>query len=1021
MSFVHLHVHSNYSLLYGANHVHEIVIEAKRLGYDTIALTDINNVYGVHVFLECCKEHGMRPVTGTEVRHNDMRAVLLAKDRRGFENICMLLSGRMRDKNFNFADSLAAYGRGNFVLTDSVRLLKELAGSCPDFYALITNMNRTVPELARSLGVPPVASAEVTFLSEQDRKIHRLLRAIANLSTLSTLKQDDLMNGHGFLASEKEMSGRFAVCPDALENSVKIADACRFDSIFNGWIFPGYRNKDGKSAMDVLRSRALQGAQARYGELNETVLERLDYELGIIQEKGFAAYFLVVADIVSKASRICGRGSGAASLVAYSLGITNVDPIRFNLYFERFLNPEREDPPDIDVDFAWDERDDIIDGVMEGYGRDYCAMVCNHIHFKARSAIRETARVYGIPDGEIKKVEKKLHGMSASFLRSFYNNEGQECEHASDSNVWRLAGRACENNLHLNPPWPEILAVADRITGFPRHLGVHVGGLVITPRPIEKYAPVETAAKGVPVVTWEKDGSEEAGLVKIDLLGNRSLAVVRDALASLRENGVVIDESSWDPVSDTKTQVLLAGGRTMGVFYVESPATRQLQNKTGRGDFESIVIHSSMIRPAANRFINEYVERLRGKPYEPLHPVLGDLLKETFGIMCYQEDVSKVAIALAGFSSGEADGLRKIISKKNRELKLRQYRKKFFAGARDRGVDDASIEKIWEMILSFDGYSFCKPHSASFAMVSFQSAYIKAHHPAEFLAAVISNGGGFYTAQAYVSEAHRMGVKVLPPDVNESRVRYFAGDGVIRTGFMAVSGLHAKTVESIIKERDRAGEFGSLEDLMERVRVPVSDAEALAAVGAFDSISGGLSRPQQLWTVLTGRRAAPRFQLEYEAATGGGVAKAWRGTSPLAGRDSERSPRNKCNPGYMALLRQEYERLGFLCGHHPLVFFRKELARHRVVKARDIPAYQGRSISLVGWPVTSKVVSTREGDPMEFWSFEDETDIYETVFFPRAFRQFHTKVDRLRPYIITGTVENDHGALSVNVQHVRRV
>jgi DNA polymerase-3 subunit alpha/error-prone DNA polymerase len=437
-------------------------------------------------------------------------------------------------------------------------------------------------------------------------------------------------------------------------------------------------------------------------------MNRIEYELNIINQKGFAPYFLVMDDIVRMSPRTCGRGSGAASIVSYSLGITNVDPVRHQLYFERFLNPARIDPPDVDVDFPWDERDDLIQKVIERFGPDRCARVANHNTFRSRSAFRETAKAYGFGDGEISRIEKQLfHFADASGVS--------------------------------DPLWGEILDLAKKIEGLPRGLSMHCGGLVITPEKMDRYAPVETSLEGYPLLSWEKEGTEAAGFVKIDLLGNRILAVIRDALANLEEQGIHIDRDTWRPVEDTTTIEALSRGDSIGVFYIESPAMRQLQKKTGAGDFARIVIHSSIIRPAANKFINEYVKRLKGGAGEPLHPRLARILDETYGILCYQEDVSKAAVALAGFDEAEADTLRKVIAKKTGRAKLSAYEKLFFEGSRRNGIEEKTIQAIWAMMLSFDGYSFCKPHSASYAMVSYQSAYLRVHHPAPFMAAVLSN------------------------------------------------------------------------------------------------------------------------------------------------------------------------------------------------------------------------------------------------------------------------------------------
>ncbi len=943
--FTHLHVHSCYSLLYGTARAAELAASARAKGYDALAITDINNLYGVHEFLAACSREGLRPIIGAEVRAGGARAVALARTAEGFSHLTRVLTERMTEKDFDLAVSLKRHGGGLALLSDSPGLLAALRGAVDDLYAMVTPRSRRALRAAERLSIPAAAAGDVTFLSPGDFAVHRVLRAIAARGTVSGVPGEECAPADALLFSPEEAGRLYADCPEALENAERIAGECAFSSIFRGFVFPGYAAPGGVDPASELRRRTLAGAELRYGELSESVMERIDYELDIIGRKGFAPYFLVVADIVKHASRLCGRGSAAASVVSYSLGITNVDPVRHNLYFERFLNPERADPPDIDIDLAWDERDALLDRVMKGYGEEYSAMVCTHVHFQWRSALRETARAHGIPEGEITRFQERL-----------------------------VRG----NGGGVDDTWRGIMETAGRITGLPRHLGVHVGGLVLTPRPISCYVPVERAPKGVPIIAWDKDGAEEAGLVKIDLLGNRSLAVVRDALENLEKNGIPIDQRRWDPVSDAETQGLLARGGTMGVFYVESPAMRQLQRKTGRGDFEHLVIHSSIIRPAANRFIAEYVRRLKGKAYAPLHPRLEYILGETYGIMCYQEDVSKVAVALAGFTPAEADALRKILSKKDREAKLPYYRDKFHAGAGKNGVEEGTAAQVWEMIESFDGYSFCKPHSASYALVSFQSAYLKAHHPAEFMAAVLSNGGGYYTAPAYISESRRLGLTVCPPDINDSDLRYSGKDGRVRVGLMAVRGLRHETIASILRERAGHGPFTGIGDLLRRVELSCPDAQALVSAGALDSLSGGMGRYDQLWALLR--------EMDGKGADSGG------GES-LFGETGGAAPRRKEQP-LQERLAQEYTCLGFLCDRHPLALWEKKIGRYPRARAAELPRLAGKTVSLVGWLVTRKDIFTAGGEPMEFVSFEDETDIFETVLFPAGVPGIRTRAER---------------------------
>lgn len=1136
--YVPLVVRSAYSLFYGTRMPGEVVRDLHGLGYRTVALTDRNNLYGVHEFLETCEEVGVRPIVGATVQKGRWEVVVLVKDERGFSNLCRLLTRRMREEeSFDLAEEIPLCAEGNAILCRDRELLETWRGKVEDLSVWIQGLERSLYRTAQGLGIPPVIAPEVLFYEGEDPAVHRVLQAIGRQGTLplgelsgflnqpphqphrrETDGEDGFLSGAfhsagfpsaGFPAEAKVVEERFSLFPDALENTARLAKRCRFQRIFRGFIFPRLpddrltlpggtppagpkyeaqeggaqkgearseesQNEEARSRVvaQMLRDQVLAGAEERYGELPEGVLDRIEYELSIIQQKGFSEYFLVVADIVRRSPRTCGRGSAAASVVAYCLGITNVDPIRHNLYFERFLNLDREDPPDIDVDFAWDERDAVIEDVFRQYGEAHCARVCTHVFYRFPSALRDTARVFGIPEGEITSFERELRRRGGG-SRRWNGFPGPKEEGIADPlGAGITPGVALDVGVGVVPslerevpsqerhsaqsypsPWPEILKLAKRITGLPRHLSVHSGGVVITPRPIDLYAPVETAEKGVPILTWEKDGVEAAGLVKIDLLGNRSLAVIRDALENLKQNGIPIGEGFRDPTTDPDTQALIARGDTIGVFYMESPAMRQLQAKTGKGDFEHLVIHSSIIRPAANRFINLYVRRLKGEPYKPLHPDLDRILRETYGILCYQEDVSKTAVVLAGFSNADADGLRKILSKKNKEARLARYKEQFYQGASRRGVPRETIDAVWEMILSFEGYSFCKAHSASYAMVSFQSAYLKAHHPAEFMAAVLSNRGGYYTPAAYISEARRMGLTVLGPDVNQSLYRYTGQGKEIRVGFVEVKGLHRNTVEAILEERSR-GAFQSVEDFGLRVNLVGEDAEALVAVGALDSVAGGVSRTEQLWILLkvqaakgrgrgvgaslfergesrwkesggSGHRHVPvanaaRAQVSCERGVTRGAAHPVNISAGTQVPSTRSTSRGVTQRGHASRKQweAEYERLGFLLEGHALNLWEPIPERYRKVRAKDLSQSIGRWVEMVGWPVTSKEILTREGRPMEFVSFEDETAIFETVLFPKAYERYAGMLDEPRPLIIRGTVQEDLGAVAIHVEEL---
>jgi error-prone DNA polymerase len=995
----------------GVSSPDELCAAAAKMGMRALALTDVNGVYGSVRFWETASDHGLRPILGADVITDNRRAVLLAESAHGYERMCEVLTGRHLDEDaFSLSRALSDDREGLVILSGDTGFIETLlkAGVREDIYVALPpgKDTRSLLRFAKDKKLTPVAVGDVYFTRPEQYGLHKLLRAIDQNTTLSRVADcgadappakypgktpvPQPAHPHAWLASPEEMARRFPHCPEAIKNAEVIAERCVMaEPPWKTLLFPDFRGLGADEAFRLLRSMCLAGARRRYGRITPEVRKRLDRELSVIREKGFAAYFLVVEDIVRNFPITCGRGSAAASIVSYCLMITHVDPVRHNLFFERFLNPGRVDPPDIDVDFPWDTRDQVLDYVFEKYGDRNAAMVSNHVGFQARAAVREIAKVYGMPEPEIKRVTGRMRG--------FWKAENAE-EMVRTHPIFK--------DLKLEAPWPEILKTSAELEGIPRHLSVHCGGVVIAPGMLTKRVPLQKAPKGVHIIQWEKDQAEDAGLVKIDLLGNRSLAVIRDALCALKKNqGVEIEYSDFDPVDDPDTVGILAEGDSIGVFYVESPAMRLLQKKTGRGDFERLVVHSSIIRPAANEFIREYVRRLHGGEYEPLHPLVEDILSETFGIMTFQEDVCKVVMALAGFNAVDGDGLRKVMSKKHKYKKLMEYREQFYKGASARGVSREVMDRVWEMIMSFSGYSFCKPHSASYALVSFKSAWLRAHHPAKFMASVISNQGGYYRTFAYVSEAKRMGIEVFGPDVNESFEHYTGKGMTMRVGLMQLKGLSKKALERTVEEREAHGPYESFDDFLRRTDLKPSDARLLVKAGCFDSLEGQEARPGLLWKLAAHehgrakRRAAPRSLFD----------------SPP--RDIPRPP------GYtdQTMLRHEVETLGFLVSRHPLTLYLPFLKPLSYVPGKDLEKWVGRRVHTVGWYVTGKLVSTRHHEPMEFFSFEDTTAIYETTFFPETYRRFIHLIDRDRPVLLHGLVEQDFGAVTLTVDHVKPI
>jgi DNA-directed DNA polymerase III PolC len=769
------------------------------------------------------------------------------------------------------------------------------------------------------------------------------------------------------------------------------------------------RIADTGSAFAQLRELTLQGARWRYQEITPELQARLDLELGIIGQKGFADYFLVVRDIVRHAPTHCGRGSVANSVVSYCLGITHVDPIRCGLIFERFLNLERRDPPDIDLDFPWDERDGVLAYVFRHYPRMHSAMVANHNTFQPRGALREVAKVHGRPAGEIREVTRRI---------PFFYETGERLDRL-------VATHPNFRGLQLASNWQDFARLAENLVGIPRHMSVHPGGVVITPTPLTDYVPVEPATKTladhpdlpVPVIQFEKDGTEDAGLVKIDLLGNRSLAVIRDAIDAVHGHTTQrIDYTSSTAGDDEGARTLFRTGQTMGVFYTESPASRLLCAKSQADTFELLVLNTSMIRPASNKYIRLYLERLRsGVPYEPLDPSLRDTLSESFGIMVYQEDVVNVCATFAGMSPATGDGLRKALSKKRPAKHLAAYADEFFTGAMRLGRNPEAATRVWEMIMSFAGYSFCKGHSCSYIQVAQHSCALRANHPAEFMAAVLSNGGGFYHAFAYVAEAMRMGLTVLPPDVNASDFRCIGKDREIRIGLQFVKGLSAGAVERIFAARGGT-RFTSLFDLRARTGIAPSDLRLLIKVGALDSIAGGWTRPMMLWLVDSAGKQVGGEAGRQEHTDSGldrGANDWFTDLPPSVPVLREYSLERR--------RREEYATLGFITDAHPMQLHAETLRRYRLCRSTELYQHVDRHVLAAGMLTTAKPVHTASDEPMEFATFDDGYGLIEAVLFPQIYRERgHVLFDQ-GPFVFRGKVEEEFGAVTLTITHLERL
>ena len=954
----------------------KLITRAKDLHMSHMALTEVNGLWGFIRFVQLAKEQGIKPIAGTNLVTAMDDIILLVENQTGYENMCRIISRVHNDPAVSISNLLRPLYSGLFILAHQNNVLQSLATFIPNSH-LFVELRPSITEaeariLANTYQLEIIASGDVYFMSKEDYHTHRILRAIDRNTTLSQLPPDNTKDQRHFFRSEKEMIDLFPSSVAAINNSQYLAERCKTDWTYSNTIFPNLSLKNTHRANKTLRSLVTTGAQERYGNINGSLKKRINYELSLIIQKGFSPYFLIVRDIVQQTKSTIGRGSGAASVVSYCLYITQVDPLRYNLKFERFIHPERINMPDIDIDFPWDERDKILDYIFNKYGTERSAMVSSQVFMQPRSSIREVSKVYGLAEEEIKAITKRI---------GYYSRRSELVKWVQNDRRFK--------NLNLDDTLMEILKHSEKVMGAFRLSSVHPGGVIIVPDEIRKYVPVLTAPKGVQIVEWEKDQVEDSGLLKIDILGNRSLAVVRDTLKQVGlYRNKYMDYHKIQPVDDLKTAELMKAGRTMGVFYIESPATRQLLTKAGKVDFEHVVIYSSIIRPAANRYTNLMLNRIHGQPWKILHQDL-ECLRESYGIMVYEEQVSTVARKIAGFSYAESDYLRKVISKPALEHVIPRWKRKFISGAVNRGYTTKLAQTLWEMIQSFSGYSFCKPHSASYAMLSFTCAYLKAHFPAEFLAAVITNQGGFYNPYAYLSEARRFGIRIMPPHINRSFREYRGRKDRIRMGFMAICNLQAKAINTILNER-KSGDFASLADFLARVDIDLSDAMALTNAGCFAELE-----PEITHKDIAFRTAHFYLQNENREPL----------TVPTLTGNLSRQEKRKL----------EIDTFGFPISEHPLLNYLPYLGTH-IKKAKDIHLYKGKTIALVGIAITRKITATRNRQPMEFVTFEDETDLYECVMFPEAYETFGDLLNWETLFLIQGKVEETYSAYTVTIE-----
>jgi DNA-directed DNA polymerase III PolC len=1009
--YVHLNVHTCYSLLSGAAGIEPILLRAKELRFETLAITDTNGLYGVIPFVRKARESGIRPILGAEIRSEGGCALCLVRDAEGYANLCRIITARQLDEKFSLTTMLKRYQGGLFILSPDEAALRELEGAVARgrlFREVRMDGGRGTDNDGSISTVPSVITNNVHFVRPDGYALHRVLTAIGQNKLISEVTPEELAGPGAWLRSAEEMAalaGDGVAAREALENSRRIAEECRFEFAPARPIFPRFFNLPrvppelaGETPRSGLRMLAVRGAQDRYGALSTEASQRLDEELDVIDRLGFSEYFLIVWDIVNfargKGIPIVGRGSAANSLVAWCLGITSPDPLAHRLPFERFLNLSRSDCPDIDLDMCWRRRDEVLQYVYERHGAACVAMVSNHNTWQARSAFTDVARVHGLPIREIQRLAGMLPHYSALSIR-----EARE-----------LFPEARDFPIDVEP-YRSIVACAEAIDGFPRHLSIHVGGIVIGDRALTHYLPLERAAKGLVITQYEMDGVEAIGLVKIDLLGHRSLTVIRDTVEELRaHSGVRVDIEAL-PDGDPATAALLREGGAIGCFQIESPGMRSLLKMIGAADRRDVIHALSLIRPgpSASGMKERFIRRRLGEePIRHLDPRLAEVLGDTYGVMLFQEDILRVAVVIAGFTLEEGDTLRQAISKKRSPERMAALEERFLRGAAARGVAPAAAREIWKLISNFAGYSYCKAHAVTYGYLAWQATYLKAHHPAEFLAAVMSNQGGFYEPREYLEEARRRGVRILPPDVNRSAAWHLGRRGRIRIGLGQVKGLSQRAIDSILRARAKRP-FASFEDFYFRTQVNDAETEKLVLCGALGGF--GRTRPQLLWELRALSRSVQR-SFAGPPATGfldaaPPVAPAVE-VPPLAEYPVER------------LIELEQEVLDLAVTDHPLRIFEAELGRRKVVPSNELELNVGRRVTVAGWLVTMRRAVTKDRQYMKFVTLEDRVGTMEVVLFPDVYRRFGGLIRSYGPYLVRGRVELNHRSVGLTAEWVSR-
>ncbi|MBZ5857100.1 DNA polymerase III subunit alpha [Flavihumibacter profundi] len=985
---MYLNCKTYFSLRYGTFNTEELVKTAVEMGIGALALTNINNTSDAWDFYQHCNTYCVKPILGVEIRNEEKTCyILLAVNGNGFAWINEFLSTHLQQQ-VPFPET--ASGNPFFNDPSDGFVIYPFTATPPDNLLENEYIGLQMAHITKLFSYPVAAFRHklvvlhpVSFQDKKHFNAHRLLRAIEHntlLSKLSKSQQGDA--GEVFVPPAKILES-FAQYPFIITNTYRLMEAVQLDMDLHT-----DKNKKNLSATleddkIFLAKLATDGCMNRYGKRNRVAQERVKKELAIIDQLGFNAYFLITWDIIryaqSRGYYYVGRGSGANSIVAYCLQITDVDPIELDLYFERFLNPYRTSPPDFDIDFSWLDRDDVIDYVFKRYGKKQVALLGMVTTFQYNALIRELGKVFGLPKAEIDQLA----------VKGYYSRNSKFEPNKAEDQIQRL-----------------ILQYGKLLVNFPNHLSIHPGGMLISEAPIYQYAAVYMPPKGFPTTQIDMFVAENIGLYKLDILSQRGLGHIKEALRLIRENqqvSVNIHDIEYFK-KDKKVKDQIRNVDTIGCFYIESPAMRQLLKKLECDDYLTLVAASSIIRPgvASSGMMKAYIERYH-KPdsFEYIHPVMKELLQETYGVMVYQEDVIKVAHHFAGLDMGEADILRRAMSGKYRGSKeMDRIREKFFVNCRERGYEDAISKEVWRQIESFGGYSFSKAHSASFAVESYQSLFLKTYYPKEFMVAVINNFGGFYRTELYFYELHKTGACIHPPCINNSDWLTNIKGNDVYTGFVHLKSLERTAADKLVEERKKNGPYLHLQDLIERTALGKESLNILIRINAL---------------AFTGK---PKKELLWEANFLQSHQQQKVPPEPRLFREPPLSFSLPELPVYpLEDLYDQMELMDFPL-HSPFPMADDDPAKYTA--AADMHCYLGQNITMMGYLITYKPVRTIKGDTMCFGTFIDASlNWIDTIHFPDSLSRYPLNGNGF--YRLTGKVVQDFGVYNLEVQQQKKI